>query len=92
MQGHILHNFFLLVDITLRQRDVLLGLKIEFTRIGIASSHPFYIACRCLDVNHIADRTFFPCEVFMNGRIEFELFGSFGGLKGDYDANDDLVA
>lgn len=92
MQGHILHNFFLLVDVTLRQRDILFGLKIELTRIGIASSNPLYIACRRLDVNHIADGTFFPSEVLMNGRIELELFGSFGGFKGDYDANDDLVA
>lgn len=69
VQGHILHDLFLLVDIALRQRDVLLGLEIEFTRVGVASSHPLHVTGRSLDVYHITDRAFFPSEVLMYGRI-----------------------
>ena len=92
MQGHVLHDLLLLVHIALRKGNVLLGLEIELACVGVASAHALHVACRRLDVYHIADRALLAGEVLVDGRIEFELLGSLGGLEGDYDANDDLVA
>jgi hypothetical protein len=44
MEGNILNDFFLFVDVAFGKRDVLFSLQIEFTGIGIASSDSFYVA------------------------------------------------
>jgi len=78
MEGHILHDLFFLVDVSLGKGNVLLGLQIKLTGIGVASSHSLDIPSRGFNVNDVSDGTFLSGQVFMDGRVQLQLLCSFG--------------
>lgn len=91
MQRHILNDFLLLVDVSLRDGNVLLGLEIVLGGIGVGSAHALDSATCSLDVDHITDGDLLFLNVLVYARIELELLLSLSGLETHNDRADDLA-
>lgn len=92
MKGDILNNFFFLVHVSLRKRHILFSLKIKLASVCIASSNSLHVPSGGLDVDDITNGALFPCEILVDGRVQFELLCAFGSLEGNDDAGNYLIA
>ena len=69
MKGHILDNFFFLVNISFWNRDILFCFKIELSCISVRATNTLYSTTSSFDINYIAYRNFLFLNVFINTRV-----------------------
>jgi len=55
VESHILHDLLLLVDLALGDGDVLLGLQVVLSGIGVAPADSLDGTTGCLDVDDVSD-------------------------------------
>lgn len=83
MESYILNNFFLLVDITFGDRDVLFSFKVVLGGISIRSSDSLNSTTSGFDVDNITYSNLLLLDVLVNTGIKFELLLSLGSLERD---------
>mmetsp|Transcript_15203 Transcript_15203/g.40807 ORF Transcript_15203/g.40807 Transcript_15203/m.40807 type:complete len:239 (+) Transcript_15203:977-1693(+) len=76
VQRHVLNNFLFLVNISLRQRHVLLSFQIKLGGVRVRASYALDSARIGLDVDHVPHRHAFPHEEFVHGWLHLELLAS----------------
>jgi hypothetical protein len=83
VEGHILDNLLLLVNLALGDRHILLCLEIEFGRISIRS--PNALACSGVrfDIDNVSDCDALLLDGFVNAGVQAQLLGALGGLQAD---------
>jgi hypothetical protein len=91
VKGDVLDDLLLLVDVTLRQGDVFLGLEVKFGRVGVGPANALDRARIGLDVDHVADDDALLLDGLENCRVEAELFGALDGFEADDDVANRLA-
>jgi len=85
VQGDVLDNLLLFVNIALGNGHILFGLEVELGCVRVAAADSLDSAGCGLDVNDIADGNFLLLDVFVDRRVEFELLLTLGCLEGNND-------
>ena len=85
MKSDILHNFLLLMDVTLGNRNILLSFKIILRCVRVRSSYPLDSSTSSLDINDISDSNLLLLNIFINTWIKFQLLLTFCSLETNYD-------
>ena len=83
VEGHILDNFLLLVDVALGDGYVLLGLEVEFGRIGVGSADSLARSGVCFDVDNVSNRDALLLDGLVDAGVQAKLLGALGGLQSD---------
>jgi hypothetical protein len=81
MKSNILNDFLLFVNITLRNRNILLSLKIIFGCVSIRTTNTLYGSTSRFNVNYITNCNLLLLNVLINAWVELQLFLSLGGLQ-----------
>ena len=66
MESHILHDLLLLVDLALGDGDVLLGLQVVLSGIGVAPADSLDGTTGCLDVDDVSDSNLLLLNVLVD--------------------------
>mmetsp|Transcript_460 Transcript_460/g.904 ORF Transcript_460/g.904 Transcript_460/m.904 type:complete len:423 (+) Transcript_460:269-1537(+) len=91
VQGYILHNFLLLVDVSLWHRHVLIRLEVKLCGIGIAPANTSRRTTVGLNVNDVARSHFFFLQAFIDLWRQFQHLLAFSGLQADHHSCDLLA-
>ena len=83
VERDVLHDLLLLVHVALRQRHVLLGLEVEFGRVGVAPAHALHGSGIGLDVHDVADAHPLLRESLVYRRIELQRLAPLRGFERD---------
>lgn len=83
MQRHILDNFLLLVDLSLRHGHVFLSFKIELGGIGVGPSDTLAGSSIRFDVNDVSHGDSLLLNGFVDAGVQAQLLGALSGLQAD---------
>ena len=91
MECHILHDLLLLVDVSLRDWNVLFSFKIILSRVRVRSSDSLDSTTCGFNIDDIADGDFLLLNVLVDTWVEFELLLTLSGLEADNNVVNDLT-
>lgn len=69
VEGDVLDDFFFLVNVAFRQRDVFFGFEVEFGGVDVGAALAFDCAAVCFDVDDVTDFDLFFLERFVDGWV-----------------------
>lgn len=90
VEGYILDDGLLLVDVSLGERDVLLGLEVVLRGVDVGTADSLDVAGLGLDVDDISNSDFLLLDVLVGVGVQSQLLGALGTLKSDNNGGDHL--
>lgn len=83
VQRHILDDFLLLVDLSLRYGHVFLSFKIELGGVGVGPSDTLAGSSIRFDVNDVSHGDTLLLDSLVDAGVQAQLLGTLGGLQTD---------
>jgi len=83
MKSNILNDFLLFVNITFRDGNIFLSLKIILGGVSVRTTDTLDSSTCCFNVNYITNCNLFLLDILVNARVELQLLLSFSGLQAD---------
>jgi len=91
VKRHILNNLLLLVNISFRDWNIFLSLKIVFSGVRIRSTDSLDSTAGGFNINDISDSYFLLLDIFVDAGVKFELLLTLCRFETNYDSIDNFA-